>query len=353
MIGDKQMTFVANWRPALAAALVGLALPATGALAAEVHVYSFREPKLMEPLFEAFKAKTGIEVKVVFAKDGLIERIAAEGANSPADVLLTNEFGLLSQARDAGITQPVISPAIEADIPAAYRDPAGHWIGLTRRARVVYASKERVGQDAITYEDLADPKWKGKVCARSGQHTYNVALVASMIAHHGAAEAETWLKGVKENLARKPAGGDRDQVKAIFAGECDIAIGNTYYMGLMSTNEKEPEQKEWAAAVKVLFPNAGDRGTHVNLSGASLMKNAPNKDNALALIAYLASAEAQATYSAVNYEYPVKEGIAPSALVQSWGELKADPIALEEIAKLRRQASELVDKVGFDNGPSS
>ncbi len=334
------------------AALLSLLLP-VAASAAEVHVYSFREPKLMEPLFAAFTAKTGIEVKTVFAKDGLIERIVAEGANSPADVLLTNEFGLLTQARDAGITQPALSPAIEADVPAAYRDPAGHWIGLTRRARVVYASKKRVGQHAITYEELADPKWKGKICARSGQHTYNVALVASMIAHHGAADAETWLKGVKENLARKPSGGDRDQVKAIFAGECDLAIGNTYYMALMATNEKEPEQKDWAAAVKVLFPNAADRGTHVNLTGAALMRNAPGKESGLALIAYLASAEAQTAYAAANHEYPVKDGVAPSDLVQSWGALKPDPIALEEIAKLRRQASELVDKVGFDNGPSS
>ena len=345
------MTFCRT-RGAGVAALLSLLLPAA-ASAAEVHVYSFREPKLMEPLFEAFTAKTGIEVKVVFAKDGLIERIAAEGANSPADVLLTNEFGLLTQARDAGITQPALTPAIEADVPAAYRDPSGHWIGLTRRARVVYASKERVGQDAITYEELADPKWKGKICARSGQHTYNVALVASMIAHHGAVDAETWLKGVKENLARKPSGGDRDQVKAIFAGECDLAIGNTYYMALMATNAKEPEQKDWAAAVKVLFPNASDRGTHVNLTGAALMKNAPGKASGQALIEFLASAEAQATYAAANHEYPVKDGVAPSDLVRSWGALKPDPIALEEIAKLRRQASELVDKVGFDNGPSS
>lgn len=337
---------------ALAAAFLSVGL-ATVASAAEVHVYSFREPKLMQPLFEAFTAKTGIEVKVVFAKDGLIERIAAEGANSPADVLLTNEFGLLTQAREASITQSALTPEIEANVPAAYRDPAGQWIGLTRRARVIYASKERVAATAITYEDLADPKWKGKICSRSGQHTYNIALIASMIAHHGAEKAEAWLRGVKENLVRKPAGGDRDQVKAIFAGECDIAIGNTYYMGLMTTNEKEPEQKEWAAAVKVLFPNATDRGTHVNLSGAALMKSAPDKESGLALIAFLTSTEAQQEYAALNHEYPVKDGVEPSALVQSWGELKADQIPLEEIAKLRRQASELVDKVGFDNGPST
>ncbi|MEZ5923645.1 MAG: Fe(3+) ABC transporter substrate-binding protein [Hyphomicrobiaceae bacterium] len=323
------------------------------ASAADVNVYSFREPKLMAPLFEAFTAKTGIEVKVVFAKDGLVERISAEGVNSPADVLLTNELGLLVQARDAGITQPVVSDAIMADVPATYRDPAGHWIGLTRRARVVYASKARVSETDITYEDLADPKWKGKICSRSGQHSYNIALIASMIANHDAAYAETWLKGVKENLARKPSGGDRDQVKAIYAGQCDLAIGNTYYMGLMQTNEQEPEQRTWAAAVKVLFPNAKERGTHVNLSGAALMKNAPHPAAGLALIEFLASGDAQGVYAGTNHEYPVKEGVAPSALVESWGTLRPDPMPIETIAKLRKQASELVDRTGFDDGPSS
>jgi len=290
---------------------------------------------------------------VVFSTNGLIERLAAEGKNSPADLLLTNESGLLLQAVNAGVTQPVHSEVLSKTIPASLRDDKDQWFGLTRRARVVYASKDRVKLDAITYEDLADPKWHGKICIRSGQHVYNVALIASMIAAHGETETETWLKGLKANLARAPAGDDRMQVKGVYSGECDLAVGNTYYMGAMLKNDKEPEQKEWANSVNMLFPNTNDRGTHVNISGAVLAKNAPNKDNALKLMEFLASDEGQEMYADVNNEYPVKEGVPWSPLVQSWGPFKADPISLNEIAALRKKASELVDKVGFDDGPSS
>ena len=207
--------------------------------------------------------------------------------------------------------------------------------------------------DQITYEDLADPKWHGKVCIRSGQHVYNVALTASMIAAHGETWTEQWLKGVKENLARKPAGDDRLQVKGVYSGECDIAVGNTYYMGAMLQNEKEPEQKEWANSVYILFPKTNDRGTHVNISGAVLAKNAPHKDNALQLMEFLASDDDQEMYAEVNNEYPVKEGVPWSPLVKSWGPFKPDPISPDEIAALRKNASELIDKVGFDDGPSS
>ena len=232
-------------------------------------------------------------------------------------------------------------------------DKDGIWWGLTRRARVIYASKDRVKQDQITYEELADPKWRGKICIRSGQHVYNVALIASMIAAHGEEKTEEWLKGVKANLARKPAGDDRMQVKGVYSGECDLAIGNTYYMGSMLKNEKEPVQKEWANSVNMLFPNTNDRGTHVNISGAVLAKNAPHKDNAVKLIEFLASDEGQEMYADVNNEYPVKEGVPWSPLVQSWGSFKSDPISLNEVAAQRKKASELVDKVGFDDGPSS
>jgi len=283
----------------------------------------------------------------------LIERMAAEGRNSPADVLLTVDVGNLTQAVDAGVSQSIHSEVLDAAIPEAYRDKDGQWFGLTRRARVVYASKERVKLDHITYEDLADPKWRGKICIRSGQHVYNVALIASMIAHHGEEWTEQWLKGVKANLARKPAGDDRMQVKGVYSGECDIAIGNTYYMGAMLKNDKEPEQKEWANSVNMLFPNTGDRGTHVNISGAIVAKNAPHKDNAVKLIEFLASDEGQKDYAEVNNEYPVKDGVPWSALVQSWGNFKADPISLNELAAARKKASELVDKVDFDAGPSS
>ncbi|TYC67808.1 Fe(3+) ABC transporter substrate-binding protein [Stappia sp. BW2] len=319
----------------------------------EVNIYSYRQPYLIEPLLDAFTKETGIKTNVVFASEGLGERIAAEGANSPADVLLTVDIGRLDGAKQLGISQPVVSDVVNANVPAEFRDPEGQWIGLTNRARVIYASKERVDQDSITYEELADPKWKGRLCTRSGQHVYTVGLVASMVAHHGAEETEKWLEGVRDNLARKPAGNDRAQVKAIYAGECDIALGNTYYMGLMQTNEKEPEQQVWADSVRILFPNTNDRGSHVNIAGVILAKNAPHKDNAIKLIEFLSSGEAQKIYAETNHEYPVKPGVAVSERVASWGEFKKDTLPLADIAKNRKTASELIDKVGFDDGPAS
>jgi iron(III) transport system substrate-binding protein len=338
---------------ALALIIPALATPAQAADSGEVNVYSYRQPYLIEPLLKEFTDETGIKVNVIFAEKGLIERIQAEGRNSPADVLLTVDIGNLTQAKTAGIAQPVQTEAIDAAVPQAYRAKDDEWIGLTRRARVIYASKDRVKQDTITYEELADPKWRGKICTRSGQHPYNVALIASMIAAHGEEWTEEWLKGVKANLARKPAGNDRLQVKGVFAGECDLALGNTYYMGAMLNDEKEPEQKVWAESVNILFPNSADRGTHINVSGAVLAKHAPHKVNGVKLVEFLASDKGQEMYAEVNYEYPVKEGVPASELVQSWGTFKADPISLEEIAGLRKMASELVDKVGFDDGPSS
>lgn len=340
----------ARFLAATLALLAAFVLPARHAVAGEVNIYSYREPDLIEPMLQAFTAKTGIKVRSVFAKEGLVERMAAESRNSPADVLLTNEFGLLIQAKSQGVTQALKSPVIEGALAPELRDPEGHWFALTRRARVVYAAKDRVAQDAITYEELADPKWNGKICIRSGQHTYNVALVASMIAHHGEEATEAWLQGLKANLARKPAGGDREAVRDVHAGLCDLAIGNTYYMGAML---KSPEQKAWADSVKILFPNAADRGTHVNISGMSLAANAPNKDNAIKLMEFLVSTEAQELYASANSEYPVIAGVPPSDLVASWGELKADALFLDEIARNRRKASELIDKVKFDNGPQS
>ncbi len=336
----------------------GFALGTAGMVASaqaesEVNIYSYRQPELIKPLLDAFTAETGIKANIVFAKKGLGERMKAEGENSPADVLLSVDIGRLQGAKDLGVTQPVFSDNINGNIPANLRDSEGHWFGLTTRARVIYASKDRVTQDSITYEELADPKWKGRLCTRSGQHVYSIGLIASMIAHKGEAETQKWLEDVRDNLARKPTGNDRAQVKSIFAGECDIALGNTYYMGKMLTNEKDPEQKDWAASARILFPNTEGRGTHVNISGMVLAKNAPNKDNAVKLMEFLASDEAQSIYAARNFEYPVEPGIAPSELVASWGSFKADDVSLNEIAAQRTKASELVDIVGFDNGPSS
>ena len=335
------------------AATAAFVLGASGAIAAEeVNIYSYRQPELIKPLLDAFTEKTGIETNVLFLDKGLVERINAEGQNSPADVILTVDIGRLMEAKEGGVTQSVKDEAIEKDIPAHFRDPEGNWFGLTTRGRVVYASKERVPEDTITYEELADPKWKGRLCMRDGQHSYNIGLFASMVAHHGAEYTETWLKGIKENLARKPDGNDRGQAKAIMAGECDIAFGNTYYVGLMMTNEKEPQEKEWAAAIKVLFPNTQERGAHVNISGMSLAKHSPNKDNALKLMEFLASGEAQQIYAEQVFEYPVMPGAEPSEIVKSFGTIKADTLPLADIAANRKTASELVDKVGLNDGPS-
>jgi len=311
-----------------------------------VNVYTYREQKLIQPLLDAFTKDTGIKVNVVSASSGLEQRIKTEGANSPADVLLTVDIGRLEDAVQGGITQPIKSDVIDKVVPAQYRDPEGHWVGVSMRARVIYASKDRVKQDAITYEELADPKWKGKICIRSGQHIYNNALIAAMIVKHGEAKTEEWLKGLKANLAQKPSGGDREQARDVAAGKCDIGIGNTYYWALMTQN---PKQKEWADATKVILPTFAGGGTHVNVSGVVLAKNAPNKANALKLIEWLTGDTAQHMYADQNYEYPVKAGIKTNDIIAGYGKLNPDPMPLAKIAEKKKAAANLVDKVGFDN----
>ncbi len=315
--------------------------------AQEVNVYSYRQPFLIQPMFDAFTRDTGIKVNVVFAKSGLTERLAREGQNSPADLVFTVDIGSLEEVVSADVVQGVTNKVLENNIPAQYRDPDGRWFGLTTRARVIFASKDRVKPgDIANYEDLADPKWKGKLCTRSGKHAYNVALIAAMIAEKGEAETEKWLTGVKANLARKPQGNDREQVKAIKEGACDISIGNSYYYGAMLSDQ---EQSEWANAVNMIFPNQANRGTHVNISGMSLTKSAPNKENAIKLMEFLSEDLAQRMYSEQNFEYPIKPGVPASGLVSSWGQYKADTRGLADIAKYREQAVKMIDKVGFDN----
>jgi iron(III) transport system substrate-binding protein len=333
----------------------GLMLALSGSLAGpvfaagEVNVYSYRQPALIQPLFDAFTAKTGIEVRAVFADNGLVERLAQEGRNSPADLLLTADVGRLVEAASRGLAQPVDSAVILADVPVNLRDPENRWFGLTMRARVVYASKERAPVSAISYEELADPKWRGKICMRPGNHPYNLGLIAAMIAHKGEDATRTWLEGLKANLAVKPSGNDRAQAKSVFAGECDLAIANTYYMGKMLTEEKEPEQKQWAEAVKIVFPASPDFGTHVNISGMMLTTNAPNRDNALKLMEFLASDEAQKLYADGNFEYPVNPRVPASELVRSWGAFTPDSLNVAEIAKFEPAASRLVDEVQFND----
>jgi len=315
----------------------------------DVNIYSYRQPELIAPLLDAFTDETGINTKVLNLSEGVLERMQAEGRNSPADIVLTTDIGRLVGVKDGGVTQAVESAEIAANIPSQYRDKDKHWFGLTTRARVVYAARDRVDQDDITYAELTDPKWAGRVCTRSGQHAYNVALIASIIAHEGDAAAQKWLEGLKGNLARKPTGNDRAQAQAIYSGECDLALGNTSYIGLMRTNEENPEQKDWEKSIKVLFPDTNGRGTHVNLSGMAMAKYAPNRENALALMEFLSSAEAQEIYAKQVFEYPVKPGTVPSQIVQSFGNFVPDSLALDTIAAYRAQASQLVDRVGFND----
>ncbi|MFO1089739.1 MAG: Fe(3+) ABC transporter substrate-binding protein [Hyphomicrobiales bacterium] len=313
-----------------------------------VNIYSYRQPQLIEPVLAAFTKKTGIRTAMIYADQGLVERLVQEGDGSPADVLLTVDVGRLVEAAKQGAAQPVTSPAVLDNVPAALRDTANQWFGLTMRARIILASKERTSFDKLTYDELADPKFKGKICTRSGQHPYNLGLIAAMIAHEGPEKAKAWLEGVKANLARRPAGDDRAQAKAVWAGECDLAMSNTYYMGKMATNEKEPEQKEWAASVRVVFPTFENGASHVNISGMLMAKNAPHKENALKLMEFLASDEAQQLYASQNFEYPVNPDVKPVALVQSWGTLVPDTLPIAKIAELQAEASKLVDEVGFD-----
>jgi len=334
-------------RGAVAASAIVAAAEGALAQGGEVNVYTYREGKLIQPLFDAFTKETGVKVNVISASSGLEQRIKTEGAQSPADVLLTVDIGRIEEAARGGITQPIKSDVLDKVVPPQYRDPEGHWYGISLRARVFYVSKDRVQQTPFSYEELADPKWKGKVCIRSGQYIYNNALFAAFIAHHGEAKTEEWLKGLKANLAQKPSGGDREVARDIAAGKCDIGVANTYYWALMLN--KEADRKPWAEATKVVLPTFSGGGTHVNLSGVVLARHAPNKANAMKLIEWLVSAQAQQIYADMNYEYPVRAGIAINPTIAGYGPLKADPIPIAKIAEHKKAAANLVDKVGFDN----
>ena len=317
----------------------------------EVNIYTTREPGLITPLLETFSKDTGVKVNTVFVKDGLIERVKTEGDKSPADILMTVDIGNLLDLVEAGITQPVQSAELSSAIPANLRGADNQWYSLSLRDRVAYVAKD-VDVKSIHYEDFADPKWKGKVCIRSGQHPYNTALVAAMIAHNGAEATEQWLRGVKDNLGRKAAGGDRDVARDILGGICDVGIANAYYVGRMKNAEPGTDAYKWGEAINVVRPTFADAkggGTHVNISGAAVAKHSPNKDNAVKLLEYLVSEKAQSLYAKANYEYPVRAGVELDPVVASFGAMTIDSLPLTEIAKHRKQASELVDKVGFDN----
>jgi iron(III) transport system substrate-binding protein len=331
---------------AILASVSGLALCTGAALAQEVNVYSHRQPELVQPLFDAFTAQTGIAVNVAFVNKGMAERLKAEGARSPADLVMTVDIARLAQVVAAGVTQPVISETLNTNIPAAFRDADNQWFGLTSRARVVFASKDRVADGAIsTYEDLADPKWQGRICSRAGTHDYNLALLAAVIDHHGAQAARAWATGLHDNLAKRPEGGDRDQVKSIWAGECDISLGNTYYMGEMMA---APDQRKWADSVRIIFPTFAEGGTHVNISGMAMTKSAPHREDALKLMEFLTSEPAQKIYAEINHEFPLRTGVARSELVESWGSFTPDTANLAALAAHRPQALKLMEEINFD-----
>lgn len=338
-----------NRRTLLATTVLAAAMmaPAGAHAAGEVNIYSYRQEVLIRPLLEAFTKETGIKVNLVTVRDGMLERLRAEGAASPADVVLTADAGNLIGMEKAGLLAPAKSAVLEANIPATYRDPQGRWFGVSVRARPIMFNPAKVKPDELsTYENLADPKWKGRICIRSSGHVYNLSLVAMLIAHNGAEKTQAWANGFAANLARKPAGGDRDQINALVAGICDIAISNTYYLAGMAISKDETERKT-AEAVRVFWPNQSGYGSHVNISGVAMTQSAKNKPEAVKLMEFLSGEAAQRLYAESVQEYPVKPGIAMSATLRAFGEFKADALPLARIAEHQSEALRIVDRAGW------
>lgn len=333
----------------LAGALAALiALPTAALGQDEVNLYSARKEDLIKPLLDRFTDETGVRVNLVTGKeDALLKRLESEGINSPADLLITTDAGRLYRAKQAGVTQPVESTALDTAIPANYRDPQGHWFGLSLRARPILYVKGKVDPAELsTYEDLADAKWKGRICIRSSDNIYNQSLVASLIVADGAEATERWAKGLVANLARPPQGGDRDQIKAAAAGQCDIAIANTYYLAGMLTS-KDESQRAAAERMGVFWPDQDGRGVHVNVSGAAVTKSAKHKDSAVKLVEFLASDASQQWYAETNGEYPVRPNVPVSETLSAWGELKADDLNLARLGELNAEAVRLMDRAGW------
>ncbi len=312
-----------------------------------VNVYSARKEVLIRPLLDRFTEATGIEVNLISADAGaLLQRLKREGRNTPADMLITVDAGNLVRAKQSDVLQPVNKAAIDNHIPDAYQDPEGFWHGLSMRARVIFRANERVEPDAIeTYEGLADEQWRDDVCIRSSNNIYNQSLVASLIAHHGVERSEAWANGLVANMARRPQGGDRAQIRAVAAGECDLAVANTYYYGRMI--KAGGDAAEAAEQVELVWPNQSGRGAHVNVSGAGITKHGPHPDNAVRLLSFLLNPDSQRWYAEVNNEYPVRPGVEATPVVASWGEFKADDINLSELGKRNAEAVRLMDRAGW------
>jgi iron(III) transport system substrate-binding protein len=317
-------------------------------VAEQVNLYSARKEALIKPLLDKFTQETGISVNLVTGKaDNLITRLKSEGKYSPADLLLTTDVGRLYRAKQQGLTQAIPSSDAIATLPFNLLDEQGHWLGLSMRARPLMVSLEKVDENTIAnLEDLIDPQWKGRVCIRSSNNIYNQSMVASLIAQLGETDAQEWVNGLVKNFARPPQGGDTDQIKAVAAGLCDVAIANTYYLaGMLSSKDETTRQQ--AKKIKVIWPNQADRGAHINISGVALAKNAPNKDAAIKLIDFLLSKESQLWYATTNHEYPVLADIAWSELLQSFGTFKTEQVQLSQLGELNAAAVQMMDRAGW------
>jgi len=315
----------------------------------EITLYSHRHYESDDALFAKFTEKTGIKVNVVKASaDELIERISAEGDNTKADVLMTADAGRLERAKSKGLLQAIESASLMDRVPAHLRDPEGSWFGFTQRARIIAYSKDRVKpEDLSTYEDLADPKWKGRILVRSSSNIYNQSLLASIVANDGEEKATAWAQAVRKNMARAPQGSDRDQMRGVAAGLGDVAIVNTYYVGLLATSADEKD-REVAEKIAIYFPNQDGRGTHVNVSGAGVTKATKNKESAIKFLEFLASDEAQASFPQATYEYPVVAGVEWSDLQKSWGEFEPDSLNLSKLGENNEKAVEIFNIVGWE-----
>ena len=325
-----------------------LILIATAPISAQINLYTHRHYDSDKILFEKFTKETGIKINVIKGSaDQLIQRMISEGKNSPADILLTVDAGRLHRAKEAGVLQSINSKTINKNVPSEMRDPDGFWYGLTVRARVIVYAKDRINSNELsTYEDLATAKWKGKIAIRSSGNIYNQSLMASLIEANGSRRALRWAMGIRKNMARAPRGNDRDQVRAVAAGLADIAVVNTYYLGILA-NSKEKKDRDVFNKVSVFFPNQNNRGTHINISGAGIAKYSKNKSDAIKFIEFLTSPEAQETFGKVNYEYPLFIENNKSDLLKSWGTFKADKQNLSILGIRNSEAVKLFDRADW------
>jgi iron(III) transport system substrate-binding protein len=328
--------------------IMAFMMPISSGLAAELNVYSYRVPQLLQPFLDAYTAETGTQFNVVHAPKGLAQRLQSEGAGSPADVVLTVDISRIAELENMGLLSPLNSDVINQRVPAHLRDDGGTWTALSTRARVIVVSNTRVQEGEITrIEDLAKPEWKGRICSRKGSHVYNRALLASLVVHLGEEAAEDWAKAYVDNLAKRPQGNDRAQAKSIYAGECDVALMNTYYYGAMANNTKNPEQQDWAKAIRMVFFNQDDRGQHINISAGGVVKTSPHQDEARAFLEWMTGPTAQRIYAEVNAEYPVNADVAPDPSVAAWGAFKADDVSIEAIGRASSTAQMIIDRTGW------